>query len=629
MRHGLVLMLLAFLLAGPAAADERILSYASDLTVHADGGMDVVETITVRAEGQAIRRGIFRDFPTRYRDRAGNRVEVGFHVQSVQRNGQPEAFRLEGQANGVRVRIGSADRFLPHGAHTYVLAYRTTRQLGFFPDHDELYWNATGVGWDFPIDSAEVALRLPGDAGAHLGELSAYTGPAGARGEAYRAERAPDGAAHWRTTAPLGPREGLTIVATWPKGYVREPTREQRLGYILRDDTSLLVALVGLTIVLVYFTVAWLAVGKDPERGTIVPLFHPPAGLSAAAVRYVTRMGFDHACFAATVIQLATRGLLRIQEEKRRYSLVKLADAAPDLSPEEQNVHRELFRSHVRIQLGQENGPAVRAAAGRLKDALRALSPTPFCTNYRWFIPGLLASAGVLAASLLCHRGQPEDQLLMFWLTFWSIGVVVLCRQVVRAWRARDGSVGATLGAVFLTLFCVPFVGAEIAVLAIVAYRVSFPVLGALVLLGLMNVLFFKLLKAPTAAGRGLLDRIEGFRMYLTTAESQLLSADTPPEKTPELYQRYFPYALALGVEQPWSEKFAQVLRETGPAGEFSPSWYQGRSLGATPAAFAGALAGAMTSSIASASTPPGSSSGGGGGGSSGGGGGGGGGGGW
>ena len=119
--------------------------------------------------------------------------------------------------------------------------------------------------------------------------------------------------------------------------------------------------------------------------------------------------------------------------------------------------------------------------------------------------------------------------------------------------------------------------------------------------------------------------------MYLGTAEQELLEAAHPPARTPELFEKFLPYALALGVENAWAEKFQDVLaRAALEKGGYRPGWYRGGAWGAMGAsAFAASLGSSFSSALSSASTPPGSRSGSGGGGSSGGGGGGGGGGGW
>src|SRR5690606_26378042 len=155
---------------------ERILAYDSEVVVAGEGSLDVTERITVRAEGSQLRRGIYRDFPTRYRDRHGNRVVVGLEVLGVSLNGRPAPGFTEQHDNGVRINTGN-DAFLDVPAdYTFELHYRTTRQLGFFDDHDELYWNAIGHGWAFPIESGSVEVRLPQAVPVDAMEVLAYTG---------------------------------------------------------------------------------------------------------------------------------------------------------------------------------------------------------------------------------------------------------------------------------------------------------------------------------------------------------------------------------------------------------------------------------------------------------------------
>jgi len=162
--------------AVPALSAERITRFHSDVDIAADGSMVVEETIAVVAEGDKIRRGIYRDFPTRYRDRYGNRRVVDFDVLGVLRDGADEPWHTRGRANGVRVYIGDADRLLPPGRYTYRIRYRTDWQLGFFERADELYWNVTGNGWEFPIERASAQVTLPQPVDAQTLRMEAYTG---------------------------------------------------------------------------------------------------------------------------------------------------------------------------------------------------------------------------------------------------------------------------------------------------------------------------------------------------------------------------------------------------------------------------------------------------------------------
>ena len=166
-----------------AADSERITDFQSWILVHRDGSMSVSEEIRVICEGKQIKRGIFRDFPTRYKDRHGKTFQVTFDVREVLRNGRPESYHIENLSNGERVYMGRKDTLLKPGAYTYRISYKTSRQIGFFKDFDELYWNVTGNGWSFPIDHAEAVVSLP--PGAKILKETAYTGVQGGKGQDY------------------------------------------------------------------------------------------------------------------------------------------------------------------------------------------------------------------------------------------------------------------------------------------------------------------------------------------------------------------------------------------------------------------------------------------------------------
>ena len=584
MSRGLLLALALLVLAiTTAVADERILSWQSDIRVLGDSTLEVTETLRVRAEGQQIRRGILRDFPTRYTDRRGQRVVTGFDVIGVTRDGRAEPHALERFANGVRLRIGDAEVFLAPGEYTYSIRYRTDRQLGLFEDHDELYWNVTGNGWDFPIDAVSAQVRLPdGIAPASIG-AEAYTGPQGAQGRDWQAATEP-GLATFRTTRGLWPREGLTIVASWPKGHVSPPSLERRTGYLLRDAWPTLVSTGGLALVLLYYVGVWRRVGRDPPRRVIVPQYQPPEGVSPAAMRFLRRMSYDDRCFAAGVLSLAVQGGLRIEQEsagllKRsgKFTLHRTEPAEPtSLSEDERLLREHLFTSGTSLELDNANHAAINAAKlEHLRLLKKRYTPASFRNNGGWHALGVALSLliGVFGVWLPAVKGG-------FGASWWVM--------TPPGWIALGAAAGALVA----------------------------------------NLTFGWLLKAPTAAGRAIMDHVEGFRRYLDVAEGDELRLVDAPPLTARLYERYLPAALALEVEQRWAERFAAVFATS--AVSHSPSWYSGDAWGEHDVTrFTSGFGTSFRGAISSASTPPGSSSGGGGGGSSGGGGGGGGGGGW
>ncbi|HXX17281.1 MAG TPA: DUF2207 domain-containing protein, partial [Candidatus Eremiobacteraceae bacterium] len=170
--------------AAPSSS-EQILDYHSDIRVQQDASLLVRETIHVLSAGIEIRHGIYRDFPTRYKDRLGNSYVIHFEVVEVSRDGQPEKFHVEDQVNGERIYIGDENVILAPGEYTYTLVYTVNREIGFFADHDEIYWNVTGTGWLFPIAHASATVTLPGNIPVSSLRMDGYTGPQGAHGKAF------------------------------------------------------------------------------------------------------------------------------------------------------------------------------------------------------------------------------------------------------------------------------------------------------------------------------------------------------------------------------------------------------------------------------------------------------------
>ncbi|MDH5832584.1 DUF2207 domain-containing protein [Luteimonas kalidii] len=571
----LLATLLAFAL--PLAAQERIESYDIDVAVQADGSLEVTERIRVRAEGGQIRRGITRDFPTRYRSRAGNRVVVGFEVLEVLRDGRTEPWFTETRGNGVVINTGDDDLLPTPASFTYTLRYRTTRQLGFFDDHDELYWNAIGTGVAFPIERGSVDVRLPEPAPVAQLAAEGFTGTQGARGQAVVASTPAPGLAHWRLTAPLAPGEGLTIVLSFPKGLVAEPTRTQRLRWLLADNRAVLVALLGLVVLLAWCVLRWRQVGRDPPAGTVIARYTPPDGISPAGLRYIRNMGYDTRCFTADVLALAVGRSLVIERDKGllkdhwRLERPVAASRASTPGTEQATLLDGLFKDGGTLELDKDNASVLQAA--------------------------IAAHTGALArrfkGTMFRHNGGSSMIALLIALVF-SGGAI---------------AIGAGTGAGLLFAF------------------IPIGLMAATVLV------FAFLVRAPTRAGRQVLDHIEGLRRYLGVAEQQDLQRLSAPDETePALdagrFEALLPYAVALDVEEAWTRKFTLAVGAAATAAATSAmAWYHGSngtgSIGDI-GGFTKAIGSSLTSQIASSSTPPGSSSGGGGGGFSGGGGGGG-----
>ena len=219
---------------------------------------------------------------------------------------------------------------------------------------------------------------------------------------------------------------------------------------------------------------------------------------------------------------------------------------------------------------------------------------------------------------------------MLVWLGGWTAGVVALLANVRRAWQKPAG-IASSAAALFVTLFAIPFVAGEL--IGLGAFFLIAGIGFGLVVVALIatNLAFFQWLKAPTLEGRKLLDRIAGLRLYIGVAErDEIARQRNAPPMTADEFQKFLPYALALGVEKTWADRFAAAVGPAAAAAAVGAmGWYQGSGGFGDLSSLSSGLGASFSDAISSSSTAPGSSSGSGGGGSSGGGGGGGGGGGW
>ncbi|MGH9267121.1 MAG: DUF2207 domain-containing protein, partial [Acidimicrobiales bacterium] len=385
----------------PAAAQagERITSYAVALEIEASGALVVTERIAYDF-GSAQRRGIFRDIPVRLRyDNRHDRL-YPLAVLSVDASpGTPDQFVVLREGSIARVRIGDPDRTIS-GAHSYTIRYRVERALNGFDDHDELYWNAVGAQWAVPIGRATAEVGAP----AAVTQVACLSGPAGSTLPC--SESSHSGATAAFAHDRLDPYEALTVVVGIPKGVVPEPVPLLEERWSLAQAFSVtpftVVAGLGLSGLAVagFSRLAWRT-GRDRRaRGSPVdvafagegapshrvPMFErpqtpvefaPPDGMRPGQVGTLVDEVANPLDATATLVDLAVRGYLRIEEIPKKgwfatpdWSLTRLR--GPDgLRPYESLLHASLFRgrSDREVKLSElRNTFAARLA--RVQDAL-------------------------------------------------------------------------------------------------------------------------------------------------------------------------------------------------------------------------------------------------------------------
>ena len=603
--------------ACPVLADEYIRSFSSEIQIYEDGAIRVTETIIANCEGKNIRHGIYREIPIKYNKGLGLVLDSHFNLLSVEIDGKRASYHTKINGFNIRIYMGSSRQYISKGMHEFKLSYEMEGMLSFFKDFDELYWNVTGNEWNFAIHKASAIITLPRPAG--FVRYAIYTGRKGAKGKMARLVSKDDESIEFETTDILLPGEGFTVAVAWPKGVVIEPSSTERLMALVRDNKFFMLGIFFAVGAFCYYLFAWYKVGRDPDIGPVVPRFNPPEGLSPQAARFIRKMGWDDKNLAVTLVNLAVKGAVKL-EEKPKYVVVK-KEKPPFREPldkTEEEFMWAFFGPYWDISLKRSEAENITAGIESLKKSMsRKYERVYFLANMKYMIPGFLLSfCGILCLGL---AGQDlfGGLFISFWLFTWSTITAGLLIGAIKA--AKAGSYKSLPIAIIFNFGTL--VGCFI-----YSMFISVPALVLFISILVMNALFFYLMKAPTMKGSKVIAELEGFRMFLKTAEAKRLEVLTPPDKLPELFERYLPWAMALDVENTWGRRFEQIMKELGQEHVHTPSWYSGSHISSYSALSTG-ISSSVYSSLTAATAP--SSSGSGGGGGAGGGGGGGGGGGW
>ncbi len=310
---------------------EQIKDFISHIAVQKDGSMEVREEIHYYFDAE--RHGIFRNIPfTIYEN--GKRYDMTYKFGDVtDENGKKYGVSKSKSGEQWVLKIGDPNKTV-HGDHTYIISYSVKGGLQYFEDHDELYWNITGNGWDIPIRQTTATITLPQNADPTKINLSCYTGPYGSKKQNCKATT--NGTTTtFTTTLFLNSYEGLTIVEGFPKGMVETlkptlyvPFFERWYGKIVL--AGIIVGAVLWYLVLpIYLIIKWFRKGRDPDVGVAVTATYeaPKIGkrvLTPAESGALLDETVDKRDLFATIVDLARRGYIKISEPKdKQFFLTK------------------------------------------------------------------------------------------------------------------------------------------------------------------------------------------------------------------------------------------------------------------------------------------------------------------
>ncbi len=500
---------------GLAQRSMEIEDFRVTLEVSEDASLTVMESLTVRFNGSW--NGLYRSIPVEYRNPQGFSYKLFLDIEKARdeagRELRTEVTR-DRHYRKIKVWVPGAE----NATRTLTLKYHVPNALKFFEEHDELYWNVTGTEWDIPIRRATAFIELP-DGVTGL-RATAFTGAYGASARDARIDPIENGF-YFETNNGLSFREGLTVVVGWDPGVVARPGVFKRAGFFLRSNWLLFLPILSF---LGMFWI-WKRWGRDPERQSVSPEYEPPKGITPAEVGTLVDHRPDTRDITSTLVDLAVRGHIRIEEMETRqfFGLVKDSDYRFVRLTDESSWAE--LKSHERIFLRGLFG-----STGHLQEVTLSDLKNEFYKTISSIKSDLFRS--LRAAGFYRHR---PDKVLG---SFIAIGLVAMGLSIPGF---------QLLAEVFMT---------SPASALVAGFLFGLPILG-----------FGILMPARTASGTRMLEKILGFQEFLGRVESDRFKRMIT---SPAMFEAYLPYAMALGVEGKWARAFEGIYTEP-------PQWYVGQ----------------------------------------------------
>jgi len=493
------------------ARDWRIADFHDTIGISANGTTTVQERITAAFIGEY--HGIYRDIPVEYPGPSGTNYTLFLSINSIT-DDSGNKLKYDSSTSGgyrkLKIYIpGAVDT-----TRTVEITYTLRNAVRFFDDHDEFYWNVTGNDWPVPIDHASAFIAFPAAAAGSL-KAQAFTGAYGSVEHDATAEVSGANVTT-ETNNPLSMRGGLTVDVFIPKGILKKPGRLTLLLWFLGSNPIVFLPFVTFGVMFGL----WWTKGRDPDPGlSVAPMYEPPAGMTPAEAGALLDDQVHPRDITSTIVDMAVRGFVKIEETDDKgivfhhkdyiFHLLKPRDQWQGMVPHERVMMKNIFGSgdDADVRLSSLKNRFYTAIPVIRQDIMAALRDKGM-----YLLDPDSANGYSVAAGIAIVIGAIALQVLGWVNLFNSVLLLFVC-----------GAVSA-----------------------------------------LIWWLFARQMTAKTSKGARTYVGVLGFQEFMNRVDAERLK-----RMPPDTFEKFLPYAMALGVEHHWAQAFAGIVKDP-------PSWYVG-----------------------------------------------------
>ena len=531
-----------FFLSAKSLIAEKITNYEVTVQMNKNGTLTVNEVIDYEFDGVA-KHGIYRDIPLRSKKNGVDIYKSYIKMNSIKRNGISEEYSTQLFDEGIRYKVGSANKFVEKGVNKYEFNYVIYNAIFEKNGIYQVYFNAIGQFWQVPIEKATVNIKFGNGEPVlknEIRQLDIFTGEYGQSGKDY-ITNLNNGTVEIKTNKVLEAYNGLSFRLNLKTDNI-SPTFWDKLQTLYYAHPLIAVGPIIIILLAIYGFVTWYIFGRDVDKKAIVPEFNIPKDISAMYAAYINGEREPKEILTIGVLSLLSKGYVEADDKEGngrnvKYTLSNSRRSKPELAEEEKIVFNALSDTGY---IFKKERSLYNASNKILKSFEKEYKKKVYRDNSIFniaFIVGIIIVFMVSATASGGTAGVSDSSLGVVSLIMIASFFGIILNMIFSIIKNIYGNNSTFLK--IIKWMVILFISVIYGVL-------NFIVIGIIMA---MYTVYSRIIGRYTADGMRKKEYLDGMKMYIKTAEANQIMKFNDVDELVAYFKEILPYAVALGVK--------------------------------------------------------------------------------